>query len=155
MKKVTYQYIGAALITATIVYSIIQRGIKKKEIGKIHDILDKDVGAAGGFDDLKRTALNPSYYTNIISQGIKPRALKASELKAYGKQIKDAWGIFDDDENAVYGAFRGMASKFQVSQVASFYGKAYKEGLFDKIKSKMGPSEQETVYKIISVKPDY
>ncbi|MCB9448695.1 MAG: hypothetical protein H6585_10160 [Flavobacteriales bacterium] len=75
--------------------------------------------------------------------------------KANAKKIYDAWGWWDDDEDQVYGVFRSLKDKVQVSQVAYWYYKAHEINLIDDIRSRMSQSEVAKVMEIVGPKQQY
>ena len=54
------------------------------------------------------------------------KKLTQAQADAYAKQIHGAWGVFDDDEDAVRQVLRALKSREQVSQVAAAYERLYK-----------------------------
>lgn len=64
-------------------------------------------------------------YIDYVEAIVGKNYLKLVEEKVseYARQINEAWGgIFPDDEDAVYDAFKSLSDKVQVWQVAQYYG---------------------------------
>lgn len=81
--------------------------------------------------------------------------LKAEAVNNYAKEIHGAWGFFNDDENVVYGVFRKLRDKVQVSQVAAAYQDTYKENLIDVLYDKLSESEIKKVLGIVKPLPSH
>lgn len=96
------------------------------------------------------------YYAEELSKKIKGIVLIKPDVAArYAKDIYDSWGIIDDDEDKVYGVFRNLKDKVQVSQVARAYKDAYKVNLIDKLRAKLTDNETNQVLKIVNALPRY
>ncbi len=60
---------------------------------------------------------DPDWYKQFLSKG-NPLILTESTSKQYSETIYNAMGIFNDNENAVYGVFEQLKTKSQVSWLA-------------------------------------
>lgn len=65
----------------------------------------------------------------------------------------DATGIFNDDEEAIYGVFRSLDYKTMVSDLAEAFFKAKKKDLYGYLKNYLNTAELATVIGIINKKP--
>ena len=81
--------------------------------------------------------------------------LKPDAALKYAQDIHGAWGWFNDDENVVYGVFRKLRDKVQVSQVANAYQTTYKENLIDVLYDKLAETEIKKVLAIVKPLPSY
>ena len=84
--------------------------------------------------------------------------LKTSTASRYADQIHKAWGSWyqgGDDEEKVYGVFRKMKDKVQVSQVAKAYQETYSKNLIDTLKDRFEKDEITIVLNIIKALPNY
>ena len=86
---------------------------------------------AAKFIQYIKTNLNPeAVKMSAFGTGNKGPAnskkLSQAQADAYAKQIHGAWGVFDDDEDAVRQVLRALKSREQVSQVAAAYERLYK-----------------------------
>jgi hypothetical protein len=79
--------------------------------------------------------------------------LTAAGSDFYAKQIKQAFGTFNDDEEKIYGVFRQLRYKSQVASIVDAYFKLYKTDLLTQLKSKLSDSELNEIIKIIETKP--
>lgn len=100
------------------------------------------------------------YYIDEVLKKVKGRVLtiKRSAAIKYAERIHDAWGAWyegGDDEAKVYGVFRELKDKVQVSQVAKAYQDAYGDNLIDKLNDRFGDSEVKTVLDIVKPLPSY
>jgi hypothetical protein len=92
----------------------------------------------------KSTYFKPAYYKTAGSLNL----LSSVEAKKAAENIKDAWGIINDDEEQVYGVFRSLTHKVQVSQIAEAYNKEYNEDLAGELISRLGKDELKMIYDI-------
>ncbi|MCB0374446.1 MAG: hypothetical protein KDD04_00850 [Sinomicrobium sp.] len=84
--------------------------------------------------------------------------LKASAASRLAQRIEKAWGAWyqgGDDEDKVYGVFRELKDKVQVSQVAGAYQELYKKNLIDKLHDRFTKSEVQKVLDIVKPLPSY
>ena len=85
-------------------------------------------------------------------------ALKQSTANYYANQIRSAFGAWyqgGDDEEKVYGVFRKLKDKVQVSQVAKAFQGDDSKNLIDVLKDRFGTGEIKIVLEIINKKPNY
>ncbi len=84
--------------------------------------------------------------------------LTVASAKTYAKDIRDSWGVFDDDEDKIYSVFRALKDQVQVSQVAYQYyidPKSNKINLIDDLKSRLSKDEVGQVLEIVKKMPQY
>lgn len=84
--------------------------------------------------------------------------LKTSTAARYADQIHKAWGSWyqgGDDEEQVYGVFRQLKDKVQVSQVAKAYQQTYSKNLIDTLKDRFDKQEITIVLNIVKALPNY
>ena len=99
---------------------------------------------------------SPTYKSDVLKYtGKSLKVLKEDAAKKIAKLIDDAWGFWDDDEDAVYAAFRQLKDKVQVSQVVAAYQKYHSTDLWGKLESKLSSTELETVTNIVDDLPNY
>lgn len=120
---------------------------------------EKDIDAA-----IKKDGWNPNFYksylTNPANAGKKVCLKTSASLDALAKQISDAWGTFNDDENAIYAALRQLRSHVQLSQLCERYALRYKTDLLTRLKNQwykwddgLEPQEFIEVAKIVNALP--
>jgi uncharacterized protein YerC len=63
--------------------------------------------------------------------------------------------ILNDNESAVYAAFRDLRNKIQVAQVAQGFSLRYSKDLYQFLRDMLSDSEMNEVLDIITAKPDY
>lgn len=100
------------------------------------------------------------HYLNKVLQAVSNEVLvlKISTASKYADQIHKAWGSWyqgGDDEEKVYGVFRKMKDKVQVSQVAKAYQDTYSKNLIDTLKDRFDKEEINIVLNIIKALPNY
>jgi hypothetical protein len=92
-----------------------------------------------------------------LQKTIKPtqtiKLLTFSDSNIIAKKINNAWGNFNDDEEAVYAAFRGLRYQSQVSSLVDSYKKLFNKDLLTTLKSNLSDSELYEVINIIGTKP--
>ena len=92
-------------------------------------------------------------FTKIEVEEQKQRAtLTESELRAIAAKIKNAWGFFNDDEEAVYNAFSRLNNYDDLMLMIRYYGINKKNGLEDDITDKMGEREVQKINDILAKK---
>lgn len=107
---------------------------------------------------IESNAFDIRYWETIGKKLGKPiYMLTVASAKGFAKDIKDAWGIFDDDENKIYGVFRALKDQVQVSQVAYQYYMAAtdKINLIDDLKSRLSSDEVGQALSIVKKLPVY
>jgi hypothetical protein len=107
---------------------------------------------------VESNAFDIRYWENIGKKLNKPLyMLTQSSAKGFAKDIRDAWGVFDDDENKIYSVFRALKDQVQVSQVAfQYYATSTdKINLIDDLKSRLSKEEVGQVLEIVKKLPAY
>jgi len=100
------------------------------------------------------------HYLSKVLQAVSNEVLvlKISTASKYADQINKAWGSWyqgGDDEEKVYGVFRKMKDKVQVSQVSKAYQDTYSKNLIDTLKDRFEKEEISIVLNIIKALPNY
>ena len=100
------------------------------------------------------------HFLNKVLQTVNREVLvlKTSTASRYADQIHKAWGSWyqgGDDEEQVYGVFRKMEDKVQVSQVAKAYQETYSKNLIDTLKDRFDKEEITIVLNIVKALPNY
>ena len=100
------------------------------------------------------------HFLNKVLQTVNREVLvlKTSTASRYADQIHKAWGSWyqgGDDEEKVYGVFRKMKDKVQISQVAKAYQETYSKNLIDTLKDRFDKDEITIVLNIIKALPNY
>ena len=97
---------------------------------------------------------DPDWYKQFLSKG-NPLILTESTSKQYSETIYNAMGIFNDNENAVYGVFEQLKTKSQVSWLAKKFFEKYDISLLEYLRTYFNDSEMAKVAAIINKLPDY
>jgi hypothetical protein len=82
----------------------------------------------------------------------KAQILTKVGAESYAKQIKDAFGIFNDDEQKVFSVFRNIRFQTQIASLVDAYNRLYRKDLLSELKAKLSETEFNTVTDIISQK---
>jgi hypothetical protein len=108
---------------------------------------------------VESNAFDIRYWENVGKKIKKPMyMLTVASAKAFAKDIRDSWGVFDDDEDKIYSVFRALKDQVQVSQVAYQYymdPKGDKINLIDDLKSRLSKEEVGQVLEIVKKLPQY
>jgi hypothetical protein len=83
------------------------------------------------------------------------KLLTQSGAAAYVEDLWDATGIFNDDEEKIYGVFRAMKTQSQISALAKRFNQLKGKDLYGYLKDYLNEAELLTVKKIIDQKPKY
>jgi hypothetical protein len=136
--------IATLLVGGYIAYNkLFGKSKEEKEAEKSLEEQEKTNNIWAGVASLQKT-IKPN-------QTIKLLLYNDSVIKA--EKIHDAWGTFNDDEEAVYAAFRSLRYQTQVASIVDAYKKLYNKDLLTTLKSNLSDSEFNEVIKIISLKP--
>jgi len=97
------------------------------------------------------------HYWQNIGKKIKKSYYLLKELtaKGFANDINSAWGIFDDDEDKIYGVLRALKDQVAVSQVAYWYYQKKKVNLIDELNARLTPEENSKILKIVNNLPAY
>lgn len=96
-------------------------------------------------------------YLSKIRKGLSGSLLimRNGDAAKYAERINKAWGVINDDEEAVYQVLRELKDKVQVSQVAVAYKQVYGISLSEEFTARLSDSEIKTVVDIIKSKTGY
>ena len=101
-------------------------------------------------------AFDPNYVEEVIGNATAPVIkLKDSTAHNLATQIHNAWGFWNDDEEAVNSAFRSMKDHVQVAQVAAAYEAHYRVSLLEKLIDRLDAPELQEVLDIVRDLPPY
>lgn len=78
-----------------------------------------------------------------------------SDFLKLAKQLFDAKGLFDDDEDSVYGAFRKIQTQYQLSILSGIFYFFYKKDLLEYLKKFMNADEMDKLLSMIKNYPQY
>jgi hypothetical protein len=93
-----------------------------------------------------KNAFNPNYYKGIVGAML----LSKADADAKAKVLYDAKDPFDDDEDDVYGVFRQLKAKTQVSWIADRFYALYQVDLYNYLRGFLSTSEMEVVNGIVN-----
>ena len=158
--NLTYKIIGASvgtLLVGTTVLSVRKRNRDTRTSKLLSAIQAQIQPISSGLTSQNAFDI---HYLNKVLQAVNREVLvlKTSTASRYADQIHKAWGSWyegGDDEEKVYGAFRKLKDKVQVSQVAKAYQETYSKNLIDTLKDRFDKSEITIVLNIIKALPNY
>ncbi|MEQ3656524.1 MAG: hypothetical protein ABNH00_11725 [Dokdonia sp.] len=158
--NLTYKIIGASvgtLLVGTTVLSVRKRN-RDTRTSKLLSAIEAQIQPISS--GLTSQNAFDIHYLNKVLQAVNREVLvlKTSTASRYADQIHKAWGNWyegGDDEEKVYGVFRKLKDKVQVSQVAKAYQETYSKNLIDTLKDRFDKSEITIVLNIIKALPNY
>jgi hypothetical protein len=94
-------------------------------------------------------------YAATIAKGRPARQvlLTAAKALAVAAMLKKAKGIFNDDESAVYSAFKEFKTQSQLAQVAQVFIQEYNTNLLEYLNTFLNDKERARVYSLINKLP--
>lgn len=141
----TYLIIGGLILVYVAGDKIFKKlGLSKTEEDKANESLIAKMEIENYFD--------PAYY----DERHKKYTLTVLTPESYNnlaKNIYNAKGYFNDDEEAVYGAFRAISAKVQISQLARTFYNTYKKDLQGYLKGFLSGDEFAAIIKITDKLP--
>lgn len=140
--------IGAILITIVFYLLLKKIGLipDKDDVREDKAKTDLLIDALTAGKDFRETDIfDTDKYINVSSS----KLLSEPELLNIATIIDNSWGFFNDDEDAIYMAFRMVDRKIQLSQLSDFYTKKFKRDLHSDIMDKMNPEEHALIWQII------
>jgi hypothetical protein len=158
--NLTYKIIGASvgsLLIGTTFFSVRKRGRDLRTSKLLSAIQAQIQPISSGLTSQNAFDI---HYLNKVLQTVNREVLvlKTSTASRYADQIYKAWGSWyqgGDDEEKVYGVFRKIKDKVQVSQVAKAYQETYSKNLIDTLKDRFEKDEITIVLNIIKALPNY
>lgn len=158
--SVTYRILGVSVGTLLIGSTAltIRKRNRDERTGKLLSAIKAQIQPiANGL--IAENAFDIHYLSKVL-QAVSNEVLvlKTSTASRYADQIYKAWGSWyqgGDDEEKVYGVFREMKDKVQVSQVAKAYQDTYSKNLIDTLKDRFDKEEITIVLNIIKALPNY
>lgn len=108
---------------------------------------------------LAENAFDVNYKDTVLNTtGQKVLTLKNEVALAHANTLYEAWNPWwmgGDDEQALYGVFRMLQDKVQVSQIAEAYLKAFQVNLIDQMHEKLDEQEIKNILDLVNPLPAY
>lgn len=89
-------------------------------------------------------------YLSDVKRWLKGKSIKELPIataKKFARILKDAKGIFDDDERAVAGVFRSLQDKTQVAALSKVFYGMYRMDMYSYLKEFLSTSEMKSLVK--------
>jgi len=145
---------GGFLLAGAIAHSI--RTHRRDRRATAYLQAQREMTVPGEIGTLRRTAFNPDYLDELVAEGMRGIiSLPTAEAKEKAQEIKNAWGVFDDDEETLNGIFRKLDYNVHVSQVAKAYEAIDSLSLLDRLKEDLSETEFGTIKQMLVDKPDH
>lgn len=144
---------GAGIVIFKVVLPLINSVSSSK--GSLNPFADseQDVKDKNNIQELQnQNYFDPSYYQNLMKNNV-VLILTPSGINKYAKIIHDAKGYFNDDESAVYGVFRALKTKTQISSLSKGFFDLYKTDLFGYLQNFLNLNEMGIVAEICNKLP--
>lgn len=95
------------------------------------------------------------FYRNAAKKGYEPLILTASRSRQLVNDLWDAKGVFNDNEEAVYGIFRSLSTKSQVSFLSERFYNIKGKDLIQWLNGFLSTEELAKIYNIVQKLPKY
>jgi len=128
---------SSTLVASGIGYLLYTKARNKKEIAKIHNILDADKNRFGSVEDYADIFTGDKYVRDLQSKYNNLLLLKPTFITRYRADLDKAMAYWGTDEDAIKDVFRKLKDRVQVAQVSASYQKHYGKSLLDSLKSEM------------------
>lgn len=128
-------------------------GKKLLEILQITDTKEEKKTTADATALEKSNYWNPAFATDTEKGKYKTVQLLTSATgNSLAEKIYNSKGVFNDDEDAIFGVFNSLNYQSQVSSLAGWFYKKYSYDLYSYIKSFFSESELQQLKNIIDKK---
>ena len=123
--------------------------LKKLGVKKDADALAKD-------EALKKAETSAAFSPDYWKVAARPKLIFGASPSAaqVAKEIKDSFGVFNDDESRIYAAVKRARTKTMFSQIVSAYRDLYKADLYSVLKDKLSENELFVIVKYVNGLPD-
>ncbi len=157
-----YLLIAGGVITAAGCVASIYYGQRKNKRDRLASALIRELTrqlqpATTGL--LSENAFDIHYTDEVVrSTGRQILTLKSEAAQVHAREIHEAWGSWwtgGDNEQQVYGVFRKLRDKVQVSQVAVAYLHTYGVHLIDQLNNRLDDKEINQVLAIVQPLPAF
>ena len=98
---------------------------------------------------------SPSFYIDAAKQGKKPVILTQGSARRLSDEIWDSKGVFNDDEDAVYGVFRQLKNRAQISFLSEYFFRYKNRDLYEFLNTFMSNEELAKLSDRLSQLPAY
>lgn len=122
------------------------------------DQILKAIGLKKDKGDKQKDALvfdltsNP-YFDPMLYKGKAFAAIGDSVANQYAKDIRSAFGIFNDNEDSIYTTFAKLKNKMNISEVAEAYYKNYNSHLLPDLLNRLSDKEKALLQNVINNLP--
>lgn len=154
MKQTVITYIIAGLMITVVMYLVL------KKLGLVGPKTEGEQAQEKAKEEVKKEkAVKENIYNIANEMGIfdvnlwkqyPDRMISDNTAVRIADQIYNAWGFWNDDEEAVYSAFNLITDPAQVSRVSDVYSKLFKADLYTDLTTKLSKTEFYNVMKIIT-----
>lgn len=156
-RRKTLITIGTVMVGGVGVYAIYKNNRSKNLMERLDKFL-KTLPSATSFDETGTEKLfDPNYWITVAkSRGIDGAVYSKWRNKENPKILDKAFGSWyqgGDDEEAIYGVFRGLKNRVSVSVLAWDYNKQIGGDLYDKLQNQLDDRELQKISNIINSKP--
>lgn len=105
--------------------------------------------ASGGTYDQAQRLMDDIEASKVIAENATISTQRAAQL---ADSIEKAWGVFNDDEDAVYNAFNALNNEADLMLLISAYGIRKGEDLVRAVVSRMNEKERANIAQLLGAK---
>ena len=143
MKQTDYSQYILPIGALVIVYLVLKR------IGLV-----KDTGQEQRQEEqLFKDYFSPTYLQRLYQTGGRIQLLTQTNVRQIVKDLYDSKGVFNDDEQKLYGTIKRFKFKSQVSQAADVFFKTYKKDLARYLSTFLNEQELQRIYNYLDQLP--
>lgn len=130
---------GVALVVLLLVYI----GIARPWLQKLGIVTTKEERQCDKM--LSRAKQNPAWRSTYYKNYQQSLNLTTTKAESIAKDIKNAFGVFNDSEEQTYGAFKQIANLAQLSYVVERYYSLYKSDLLGDLENSLSKKELHNI----------
>lgn len=143
MKQTDYSQYILPVGALVIVYLVLKR------VGLV-----KDTGQEQRQEEqLFKDYFSPTYLQRMYQTGGRIQLLTQTNVRQIAKDLYDSKGVFNDDEQKLYGTIKRFKFKSQVSQAADVFFTTYKKDLASYLSTFLNDQELQRIYNYLDQLP--
>lgn len=143
MKQTDYSQYILPVGALVIIYLVLKR------VGLV-----KDTGQEQRQEEqLFKDYFSPTYLQRMYQTGGRIQLLTQTNVRQIAKDLYDSKGVFNDDEQKLYGTIKRFKFKSQVSQAADVFFTTYKKDLASYLSTFLNDQELQRIYNYLDQLP--
>jgi hypothetical protein len=109
-----------------------------------------NIFSQGGSSSTLGSYWSPAYWNNVAKKYGTATTIGANVANNLATALWDATGIFNDDEEAIYGVFRQLTYLSQISYLAQVFYAKYNQDLYGYLSNHLNNDELNNIANIVS-----